>query len=102
MLWFRPAGHWLRQCERATAITMDKRVIVGLDRNCNYCRARRDDGCRLIPIQPIDVAIALYNVALTSLGDDRILGRDPAIARAPPWATPARCVASHPATVDQA
>ena len=89
------------RCERATAIAIEKLVLAGFDRSGNHYRARRDNGCLLIPVEPIDDAIALYTIALTSLGDDRILGARRGDSEGSPWATLARCGASNPATLDR-
>ncbi len=75
------------KCERTTAVAAEKLVFAGLDRSGNHYRARNDDGCLLIPVDPIDDEIALYSVALTSLSHDRILGAGRGDAEGSSWAT---------------
>jgi FMN phosphatase YigB (HAD superfamily) len=61
------------ECRDVRRVPWEKLVFAGLERSGQHYRAHDDDGCLLIPVDaPID-EIAVYSVALTSLGVDRIL-----------------------------
>jgi FMN phosphatase YigB (HAD superfamily) len=90
------------ESEGATAITAEKLVFAGLDRSGNHYHAQNADSCLLIPVDPIDDAIALYSVALTSLSHERILGTRHGEVEGAPWATLTWRGTGHSATADEA
>jgi FMN phosphatase YigB (HAD superfamily) len=49
------------------AIAADRLTYAGLQRNGQYYRADTDDGCLLIPVDPMMEDIAIYSVAITPL-----------------------------------
>lgn len=54
----------------------DRLIFAGLARNGRHYQAAEDDGCLLIPVDPPRGKVSIYTIMLTSLGDERILGRD--------------------------
>jgi hypothetical protein len=61
------------ESQEARAIAADRLLQAGLTRNGSHYRAEDDDGCLLIPVDPMTQDIAVFSVALTSLSHARIL-----------------------------
>ena len=87
---------------RTTAVAAEKLVFAGLDRNGDHYRAHDDNGCLLVPVEPIEDEIALYTVALTSLSHDRILAARRGETEGSPWATLTWRASDHSATAREA
>jgi len=59
----------------AERLAEDRLIFAGLARNGRHYQASHEDGCLLIPVDPPRSKVVIYTIMLTSLGDERILGR---------------------------
>jgi FMN phosphatase YigB (HAD superfamily) len=74
----------------ATGVAEHRLAGAGLDWSGRHYRARDDDACVLVPVDPPADEIAIYSVALTSLSHDRILASRNGGADCGLWAAIAR------------
>jgi FMN phosphatase YigB (HAD superfamily) len=63
----------------ATRLADDRLIFAGLERNGRHYQATHEDGCLLIPVDPPHGKVAIYTIMLTSLGDERMPGRNTGI-----------------------
>jgi FMN phosphatase YigB (HAD superfamily) len=63
----------------ATRLADDRLIFAGIERNGRHYQATHEEGCLLIPVDPPHGNVVIYTIMLTSLGDERMPGRNTGI-----------------------